>query len=556
MIDSNDSNGIDAYRQRLSQALDTAEYSQDPDRQGAAPQSIDAQEQPSMQGAGPQVDDRDQDSPPLTPPSGQGPTIGPAPELDPASAQSAPMIAGQGAGQGAGPIGGGSDYGASTPTLDTYMPSAVQGLAPTAPTAPMAPTAPTAATAPLAATAASAPSAPTAGQAPQAPTIDGARAPAVGDAAGQAPAAPAKDPAQTGPKGFAPKYDPAMLSAANTHGDIFAAMDPKSQTQYMDWWQKEHGAVDARYAQLKKELGTRPDPERDPTRREKFQTLMDFGMNLLKNSGRGQDPVRATGEALTEATANQRGRQQAQTNTYDAKSASIERSRQADQKDLGNYGQAVREDALITDARTRTSLALAKSMQPPKPGTPMTRLLSNDTQVQWNPAPTRENPQAGSWDLSRDAQGKPLPKMLEQGPRGGLARGSNGSSVPHTRIDSDGTLTIYNAKTGQFDPALNSATHQPIKAPQKTGDPGKDFLSMYGKVYNKQYDNADEANQIAQDYVDRNYGPGAIDRQRNSRAPTTSTGAPPASMLKEGKAQKFKDGSTWTLRNGVAARVQ
>jgi hypothetical protein len=265
--------------------------------------------------------------------------------------------------------------------------------------------------------------------------------------------------------------------------------------------------------------------------------------------------VRATGEALQDATAKQQGRQQAQTSAYDAKAGAIEQSRQADQKGLGNYGQAVREDALITDAKTRTSIAIAKSMSPPKPGEPTTRLDQNDNQYQWHPAPTKDDPGAGAWDLSRDKQGNPIPAMSNQGPRGGV-RGSSGSAVPHTRVDSDGGLTIYNAKTGQFDPAKNSATGQQIRAPQKSGDPGKDFQTMFGKVYNKQYDNADEATQIAQDWVDRLYGPKAIENQRSTRqSVTTNTGAPPIALLKEGKAQKFKDGSTWTLENGAAKKL-
>jgi hypothetical protein len=569
MIDSNDSNGIDAYRQRLSQALGTAEY---------GTPSVEDTSLPPRLGPSGQGDPSDLNDPYSTPDQGDLPQLpssvpdtvaqGQGPQTDdgstqvdasPADPQAAPM-AGQGSSQGAGPSaapigGGGSDYGASTPTLDAYMPT---GLAPQAPTAPTAPLAATAPTAPLAARAAQAPTARSAADAPpSAPTIDGKdAAPGVGSAnqasAGAAPATP--DPAQGGPKNFDPTYNQDLLSTATTHGQIFAAMDPKSQTQYMDWWEKEHGAVNTRYAQLKKELGTRPDPNRDPTQREKFQTLMDFGMSLLKNSGRGQDPVRATGEALEEATGKQQGRQQAQTSAYDAKSAAIESSRQADQKDLGNYGQAVREDALITDAKTRTSIAIAKSMSPPKPGEPMTRLDQNNNQYQWNPAPTKDNPSAGAWDLSRDKQGKPIPAMSDQGPRGG-ARGG-GSAAPHFRVDSDGSINVWNAKKGQFDPAINSATGRAMTAPQKTGDPGKDFQSMYGKVYNKQYDNADEATQIAQAFVDRTYGPNAIENQRDKRSSVTAPGeGPPASMLTEGKAQKFKDGSTWTLVNGVKKKL-
>lgn len=515
-----------------------------------------------QQGAGPQIPDNG--PPQMSPP--------PPDAVPPDEGQAAPTIDGQGASQGAGPsidqgpppaaqssLGapqGGYGYApggidtAPQSTLDQVMPNPVGAGPGTAPNAPTAPEAPNAPDAPLAPRAKRAPNA------PNAPTLDGGGRAATpiddGGAANVAPAAAhtngettpdGKKGIDVHPPGFNPadpsNYKKGAIAALQAStpdpkpSDVFDAMKPKVQSKYMDWWEQQHGEIDQRYDQLQQQLGQRPDPNRDPTRKEQFQTLMDFGISLLQHSGRnggayGNDGngVAATGDALRTALDNQKQRQQTDTNNYDAQTAKIQAAKQADLKDIGNYGQATREDASINLDMTRQAVAEMSALKAPKTSQPTTRQLSDGTQVDYDP-------DTKTWNPSVDKNGKPIGKVMEG------STGKGGSLKQSAVVQQVNDMVAHGVS---YETALNTVYH--VK-------PGMDPRKTYQAVYNterKAGAEPDDARQTAQSTTDQLHGVGAIQRAAAHDSQTMiPTNAPPVNTLQAGKVTKYANGQSWTL---------
>lgn len=544
-----------------------------PDQGGMPDATLGAPEDPPQQGQGPQAGD-------------QGVEVSDDPQ-DPNAPQSlpttrmAPTIDGQGAGEGAGPsidqgpppaaqsslrapqgaygyAPGGIDT-APQSTLDQVMPNPVgagPGSAPNAPTAPEAPNVPNA---PLAPRAKRAPNA------PNAPTLDGGGNAATpiddGGAANIAPAAAhtngettpdGKKGIDVHPPGFNPD-DPsnykkgAIADLQKTTpdpkpSDIFDAMKPKVQSKYMDWWEKQHGDIEQRYDQLQQQLGQRPDPNRDPTRKERFQTLMDFGISLLQHSGRnggayGSDAngVAATGDALHDAFGAQKQRQLNDTANYDAQSQKIQAAKQADLKDIGNYGQATREDASINLDMTRQAVAEMNALKPPKASQPTTRQLADGTQVDYDQA-------TGTWNPSVDKNGKPIGKVMEG------STGKGGSLKQSAVVQQVNDMVAHGVS---YETALSTVYH--VK-------PGMDPRKTYQAVYNterKAGAEPDDAKATAQQMTDQLHGQGAIPRAAAHDASTMiPTNTPPLNTLAEGKVTTYQNGQRWSLVNGQPKQVQ
>jgi hypothetical protein len=510
---------------------------------------------PTAQGQGPQTDDGAIAAPGgeaggAAPPMQAGPAMAPAgqqgagPDIAPV-APTASMMPQQGAG-----IGGGGGDDVSTPTIDAMAPSSLNGpqneLAPDAPQAPQAKKAKRVKDAPNVAQAP---------QAPQAPTIDGAP-PAAGadDGLSSDPgqATPASDHVIPGaktpdgkplinihPPGHDPSdFDPDKLKDVHTAADLFDALSVAKQSQYMNWWEKQHGDIDDRYNALQADLGQRPDPNRDPTKTEKFTELMNFGLHLLANNKRGSDPIANMGEAALAAQGTQQAKQQAQTSDFDARSAAITKARQADQKDLGTYGQAVREDAINQNTQTRTAIAAANAMKPPKPNQPTTRVLKDGTQVDYDPA-------SGTWNPSVDASGKPLGPMNPQGPRGGASSAGGSKQVE--------ALDALEARGYSTADATNMVFHV-----KPSGDAFHDYVSIMNKntPAGATSEEKAEAAQTAEDAVNHMYGPNALAEARQHRNAVISGpkgAAPPPPP--PGKIGVDAQGNRWKNVNGVAVQV-
>jgi hypothetical protein len=500
--------------------------------QGVGPETNDGGTEiaPPAQGAGVQAAGAPQGQ-------GAGPDIAPGPP--PAVAQAAPGIG----------IGGGGV--AATPTLDGLQSNPVANIA-DAPQAPQAPQAPLVAQAPMAKNVAQAP------QAAQAPTIgpqpkttagddltsdDSQMTPASGHVIPGAKTADGRPLINIHPPGHSPDdFDTDKLATAHTAADVFDALSVAKQSQYMNWWEQQHGDIDDRYNALQADLGTRPDPNRDPTKTEKFTELMNFGLNLLRNNKRGGDPMQALGTSAQEALGTQQQKQQAQTADFDARSAAITKARQADQKDIGNYGQAVREDAINKDTQTRTAIAQANAAKPPK--VPPTRAAERSYDAQGNMTVRDDDPTSptfGKWMPAQGANGNLGPQNI-QGPRGGSTAGGSKQIEALTALESRGYSTAD---------AVNTVFHV-----KPSGDPFHDYTSILNKN-TPQGATADEkadAAQTAEDTVNHMYGPNALANARARRQSTISGpgGAAPPAPPPPGKIGTDAQGNRWKNVNGVA----
>lgn len=227
----------------------------------------------------------------------------------------------------------------------------------------------------------------------------------VGDpsAVGKAAKIPAKPP-------FKIEYRKGALDGVKTFSDVMDAMKPKSQAKYMDWWEQQHGAINERFNQLQKEIGQRPDPNSDLSRKEQFRMLMEFGIELMRRAGQPN----AGGESFAQAYGGARGRKAQATADYDAQRGAIEAGRGAELKSIGTYGDALKgQSAIDQDAvQMQEAEARMKAAGRRKP-----EIISADQ---------------GTFDYDPETQqttaitgidGKPLTN-LKVGSRGGIGRDS------------------------------------------------------------------------------------------------------------------------------------
>lgn len=162
---------------------------------------------------------------------------------------------------------------------------------------------------------------------------------------------------------FMPDSD--KLKNAKHVGDVIDSLPKKQVDKYMDWWEKEHGSIEAKFDQMNASLGVRPDKDAAPTRKDMFRMLMDFGLNLIRNSspqnsaGRGVNIASAVGQAA----GNQSDYQAQQQQIHDTKAQAIEGERQAALKNLGTRGQAMEgagrisaEDARVQAEQSRQAM--------------------------------------------------------------------------------------------------------------------------------------------------------------------------------------------------------
>lgn len=448
------------------------------------------------------------------------------------------------------PMGGGPSIDGTAGPVAPAAPQSAQ-IAPTgggaAPNIPVAPSAPQAPAAPQARRVANVM------QAPNAPVIGGPQAPAAlppGYGPGAAPpgGAPASsvdlgDQSQMTPasghvvKGkkndqgkpvvavVPPDHDPDKfwdkdkLQNANNAQQLIAAVKPGQLSPYMDWWEQQHGDINQRYDQMRAELGERPDPNREPTRKEKFTELMNFGLQLMQNARRGADPTAAMGESIQQARGAQQAKQQGETATYDARAAGIEAQRQAQLKDLGNYGQATREDALIQNARTQQ----LKALQPPKQGEPYTRMLKDGTQVQYDQTD-------GTWKQSIGPGGKPLKPDPSVGPRGGVGGGRAPARMAEVQ-----DLVSHGASYGD---AVNK-----VYGVGKTLDPTKTYTGIYRSAISA--GELPEAAQQEADAVTSKLHGANWQQQTQGGNKSIFHGTPPKVAPPPGKIGVDKDGNRW-----------
>lgn len=363
----------------------------------------------------------------------------------------------------------------------------------------------------------------------------------------------------TGPT-VAPQYDPKKLAKANNTLDLLNAMKPKSRTDYMDWWEKQHGDIDEKYDALKEKIGARPSDDEPSTKKEKLAALLEFGLHLMKASAPASTNQGAVLQSTISDSADAAGKAHAQNvasqqKAYDQNANAIEDQRAAEQKGIGTPAQAMAAQSTQNkDFSTET-----------KNNAQAFKAISDATTTKASSlgAPTYATDPGGTLhSLSRDEDGKahadPVLGIDGKPFRGKVLGREAGSGIDKSQQD---TAAMRNHKylTGVL--GLDSGTAAQIAFHPKTGNPSADHLSVYKIAMTATMGDTDAAKRASDQYVLENYGPGAIPNQ--NKPLTAGAGAPPPAALnglKKGMVRTVQapDGTTsqWTLGiDGKPVRV-
>lgn len=401
-------------------------------------------------------------------------------------------------------------------------------------------------------------------QAPQMPAVQGAPAAPGGTPTAPAPIAPAQPGQQpnaiqqgvpgqkgqinTGPSS-PPEYDPKKLAKANNALDLLNAMKPKSRTDYMDWWAKQHGDIDEKYDNLKKQIGSRPDDDEPQSKKEKLAALITFGLHLMKNSAPASTNQGAVAlstlsdetDANTKAHADVIAKKQ---KDYDENANAIESGRAEEQKGIGTPAQAMAaQEKQNLDASTelKNTGSAVKSMSD----------ATTQKASSLGPATYTTGPDGTVSTLVRDENGhvhaEPVTGIDGKPYKGKVLGRTTGSG-----IEKGDTAQIRNHKylrdvLGVDD---DTAAHVAFKA--KSGNPAGDHKDVYRALLTATMD-PDVAKRGADQYVLDNYGANAIPKQNSPLIPD----APPAEAmqgLEHGQVRDFGAKGKWTL--GIDGKPQ
>lgn len=400
---------------------------------------------------------------------------------------------------------------------------------------------------------------PAAAASPSQPLSPGAGAPGIG-------AAPQGGIAQgaAGTKGqiatpdVKPEYDPKKLAKAQTTLDLLNAMKPASRTDYMAWWEKQHGAIDDKYDNLKTQLGARPSDDEPQSKKEKFAALLEFGLHLMKNSSQ---PTTNQGAVLTgtlsdEMDASQSKHQAtiaAKQGAYDTQAGAIESGREEEQKGIGTPAQAMKAQSDLDKNRAGelkdTSTAFKN--------------ISGATDAKASalgPSTYAVGPGGVIHSLTRDADGKahaePVTGIDGKPFQGKVLGRSAGSGVDKAGQDPAAVRT-YKYATAVV--GMDPESAKSILGVKPSGNPNADHASVYKSVVQATMGDEEKAKRVADQYVIDSYGAGALARANSPSVPTP--GAPPPqalSQLKPGSGQYLDFGAKgkWTLGiDGKPVRV-
>lgn len=369
-----------------------------------------------------------------------------------------------------------------------------------------------------------------------------------GNPNGPAPAGIEQPPPQkgqiaTGPE-TQPEYDAKRLAKANTTLDILNAMKPKSRGEYMSWWEKQHGDIDAKYDHLQSQLGDRPADEQPTTKKEKFAQLLEFGLHLMKNSARATSNQ---GAVLTDTLADSihQGQQthqagiQQQQGDYDAKANAIEQGRRREQAGIGTPESAMKGQETADKDETselKDTAGAFKSVS--------TALADKQTAAGQPQYAT--GPDGGIQALTRDENGNVVAKPvtgIDGKPFKGRVLGREAGSG----IDKGDPAAVrtYKYATGVLSIDPNVAA--PILGVKPSGNPLRDHTSIYKSLLTATMGDTEKSQRAADQYVLDNYGAAGLNRARQTQTPVPVM--PPSPALAQIKAHKittFANGEKWT----------
>jgi hypothetical protein len=414
-------------------------------------------------------------------------------------------------------IGQDPDAGAPDPSMPQMPP--IQGAQPTAP--------------PAAAASPSQPAAPGLGQPP-------AAADAIGKGAGNTKGEIAT-PTVT------PEYDTKKLAKAQTTLDLLNAMKPASRTDYMDWWQKQHGDIDQKYDQLKQSIGARPSEDEPQTQKEKFAALLEFGLHLMKASSapstnQGQPLANTLSDSVEKYQAIPGQNLAAAQKDYDTQANAIETARGKAQAGIGTAESAMKGQQTSDKdyaAETKDNAAAFKDLS----------TATTEKASAMGPATYAVGPGGVVHALTRDADGTShaVPVTgIDGKPFAGKVLGrSTGSGIDKGGQDPAAVRT-YKYATQVMGIDKNAAA--PILGVKPSGNPTKDHAAVYKQVLQSTMGDDEKAKRVADQYTLDNYGAGAIPRA--NQAPIQAPGTPPAAALQglsPGKVRDFGANGKWTL---------
>lgn len=313
-------------------------------------------------------------------------------------------------------------------------------------------------------------------------TIDGGMQPQMSAVQPVAPQAPQQQ------KSAQPDFKPEFtkdLEGAKSFPDVIKAMTPSSRNQYMDWWEGQYGSINSKWDSLQSELGQRPDPKGKLNRKEKFELLMEFGLELMRASQPGQDQGGGATTAAYNAVRNTQANRKADRQNWDTRNQLLQQGRQKDLTAIGSRGQAMAaQSKMDTDETTRLKNEAIAS-RPPKKQT-----LATDQ---------------GVMDISGD---QPQRMTIDGKPLTNFKTGSRGGHIPDSRP----------AEQKKYEHLLSlnvpPEVARRIAYRQSSGDPRKDRKDVFNAVVRANGGDTEAASSAAQEFIDTSYGPGAIEAAR------------------------------------------
>jgi hypothetical protein len=430
----------------------------------------------------------------------------------------------------------------ATPTMPP-----IQGApAPAAPAAPAQPAAPAAA--------------PQATPAAPAPAPPGAQPNAIANQ-------PQKGVIDTGPQA---EFDPKKLAKVKTTLDLVNAMKPASRTDYMDWWEKQHGDIDDRYDQLKQQLGQRPSDDEDYTKKEKFAALLEFGLHLMKNTAASvgsSNQAAPLANALSDTTEDVQQKHQAgiaaSQSAYDTQANAIEDARQAELKGIGTPAAAMKQQSDM-NRQDSENLKDTASAYKDVSGT------LDEAEKHPEPATYSTGKDGSLYSIGHDANGNPVAKPV-LGIDGKPYQGAVLGRATGSGVGQKDTAQIRNYKylTGVL--GVDENTANTIAFKPKTGNPMADHTTIYKSIMAATMGDEDKAKTGADQYIIDNYGPGALSKATTPMIPPQKPGGgpvgspPPQALqgLKPGMIRDFGANGKWSVdidgnpvRVGASAPLQ
>jgi hypothetical protein len=340
-----------------------------------------------------------------------------------------------------------------------------------------------------------------------------------------------------------PEYDPKKLAKAQTTLDLLNAMKPQSRTDYMDWWQKQHGDIDEKYDNMKSQMGARPSDDEPQTKKEKFAALLEFGLHLMKASA---PATTNQGAVLAGVMSDQHDANQGQIadkqKAYDTQAQGIETARAKEQAGIGTPAAAMAAQEkrnLDETTETKNVAGAFKDIA----GATATKSAGMGA------ATYAVGPGGVIHTLVRDEDGhahaEPVTGIDGKPFQGRVLGKEAGSGIDKSNQDPAAVRT-HKYLTNVL--GMDQDTAAKIAFKPKTGSVNADHAAIYKSVMQATMGDDEKAKRVADQYILDQYGAGAVTK---ANAPIVQPGnkPPPQALqgLKPGMVRDFGAQGKWTI---------